>query len=426
MRTVSPRVMAEWLLHAVATAVIAVLLWRSLQPATTSASVSAATVDLAASLPRWTRDGAPDSLSLRLERVPDVVTRDWLVALRRAGTVMTWSAERLTPGAITAERVPDPQGGVLVRVGAPAGAPISLADDGGVVDSSLARRGVAAFRLAALAGPPRAMVLGQEMSARAADSLTLRRILVLGRVGWESKFTIVALEERGWLVDARLALAPGQAVTQGNPARVDTSRYSAVIVLDTAGVVNAPAIARYVNDGGGLIVGGAGAMTTRLAPLLPGRSRRRVVPRQRLTDTLDLVGAHYPITALRRDALVLERADTVVTIAARRAGAGRVVQLADEETWRRRMRRVEGSVDEHRAWWARLVASVAYVPRVTTTIPSEEAAPVASLIAALGTPAQAQAASSPARNTHPNRWMFTILALALVGEWASRRWRGAA
>ena len=426
MRSPSLRILVEWALHAVATAAIVVLLWLSLHPpvASTNATVSSST--LAAALPRWTVNGAPDSVSLVVDRVPDPITRDWLVALRRAGSVLSWSSKSLTPSAMTAERVVDPQGGVLVRVAAPTGSAVSVADDAGTIDSLRASAGVGLFRLTALAGLPRTHAGSQNMQSAVADSLTLRRLLVLGRVGWETKFTIAALEERGWLVDTRLSLSPGQSITQGAAGTIDTSRYAAVIIFDSAAVTNVGAVVKYVNDGGGLIVGGAAARMEQLASTLPGRAGQRTAPRQRLRDTADVEGARYPIVAMRRDALVLERTDSVITVAARRAGAGRVIQLSDEETWRRRMQRSEGSVAAHRDWWTRIVGAVAYVPRVYTTTEQADAAPVASLIAALGEPASTSLATLPKRDTKPEPWLFGIAAVALIAEWASRRWRGAA
>jgi hypothetical protein len=264
------------------------------------------------------------------------------------------------------------------------------------------------------------------MQTVVSDSVQLKRILVLGRVGWEAKFTIAALEERGWQVDTRLMLSPTQSITQGATQAIDTSRYSAVIVLDSAGLTNAAAIVRYAVNGGGVIVAGNATRLAAFSALLPGRAGNRVVPRQRLVDTSDAEGARHPIVALKPDAVVLQRDDSIVTIAARRATAGRVIQLADEESWRQRMRRAEGSVNTHREWWARVVSSVAYAPRTPVRELGAEAAPVATLFASLGAPTARAAARAPAKDTHPERWLFAILAIALLTEWASRRARGAA
>ena len=48
-----------------------------------------ATRDLAA----WTRDAGLGALHLSLASVPDARTRDWLRAIGRAGSVVTWSGD---------------------------------------------------------------------------------------------------------------------------------------------------------------------------------------------------------------------------------------------------------------------------------------------------------------------------------------------
>jgi len=425
MQRPSARVSVEWLLRAVAIGLIAVLWWRSWHPPVTSRRATATEAELATVLPQWTVRGVPDSAALHLQRAPGAVTRDWLTALRRAGMATTWYGDSLVPLVMSAERRVDPHGGILVRVGAPTGAPVTVVDDAGIIDTTLSRDGSAAFHLAALAGDPRVDVAGHRLTSIVADTLRLRRVLVLGRVGWEAKFTIAALEERGWLVDARMVLSPSQTVTQGAVAGADTSRYAAVVVLDSSAVSNPSALTRYVNDGGGLVVAGGGAHVPGFAPLLPGRAGSRVIPRQRLTDATDSEGARLPIVGLRSDAVVLERDQAVVTIAARRAGAGRVIQLADEESWRKRMRRTAGTVELHREWWARVVGSVAYAPRMEMRPRGRDASPLASLVDALGPPTARAPSRLPARDGNPEVWMFALLSIALLVEWASRRWRGA-
>ena len=86
----------------------------------------------------------------------------------------------------------------------------------------------------------------------ARDSLALKPVLVLGAAGWESKFTIAALEERGWRVASRVRVAPNVDVTQGPLGAIDTARYSAVIALDSTAASSATAIARYAREGGGV------------------------------------------------------------------------------------------------------------------------------------------------------------------------------
>ena len=134
-----------------------------------------------------------------------------------------------------------------------------------------------------------------------------------------------------------------------------------------------------------------------------------------------------PVTSLRSDALPLEKRAGSVTIAARRIGAGRALQLGYDETWRWRMGGGEGAVRDHRAWWTGLVSRVAYPPRVAigTTATSTDDAPMIGLFAAIGpgTPASAMSNLSGKRSGLM-AWLFVLLALGLIGEVASRRLRG--
>jgi hypothetical protein len=128
--------------------------------------------------------------------------------------------------------------------------------------------------------------------------------------------------------------------------------------------------------------------------------------------------------------------------AARRAGAGRVVQLAGEESWRRRFAASETAPDAHRAWWSRAVAAAAHAParRDTTSTrsspldpPPREPAPLATTVAALGAPAAApaeargdgRAPGAPARRV-PEPWLMGGALTALLAAVASRRLRGRA
>ena len=135
-----------------------------------------------------------------------------------------------------------------------------------------------------------------------------------------------------------------------------------------------------------------------------------------------------PIVQPRSDAIPLERRSETVAIAARRFGAGRVVQSGYEDTWRWRMAGAESSVRDHRGWWTELVSNVAYAPSVTLpakTLDTDDA-PVADLVSALG-PASDEAgvARSGLNPSHWIAWLFALLSLALIAEVASRRLRGA-
>ena len=76
------------------------------------------------------------------------------------------------------------------------------------------------------------------------------RVFVLGRVGWEAKFTIAALEEAGWEVDARLRLADTLFVTQGASRTPVPGMHAAVVALDTVLGAAAAQLTRFVRAGG--------------------------------------------------------------------------------------------------------------------------------------------------------------------------------
>jgi hypothetical protein len=228
---------------------------------------------------------------------------------------------------------------------------------------------------------------------------------VIGEAGWESKFVVAALEEEGWKVDAFIRVAPGVDVTQGSIAVIDTSRYSAVVALDGSASPYANRIIAFVREGGGVVFAPQAASLDAMAPLRSG-----------------------PFTSLRSDGVPLKQRAGAVPIAARRIGAGRALQLGYEDTWRWRMGGGDGAVRGHREWWTGLVSSVAHTPlvaRSATTISTDEA-PMIGLVAAIGraTPAAAIAHGSGSQS-YWMAWLFLVLALALVGEVASRRMRGA-
>jgi hypothetical protein len=123
----------------------------------------------------------------------------------------------------------------------------------------------------------------------------------------------------------------------------------------------------------------------------------------------------------------LESRDGRVIAAARRAGAGRVVQLGYDETWRWRLAGTGDAPAAHRDYWSAVVSAASY--RATKPIESAaaragDAAPLASLYADLGAPSAPHAAPLHI-GAGVRWWMFALLALLLLAEWGSRRLRGA-
>jgi hypothetical protein len=263
------------------------------------------------------------------------------------------------------------------------------------------------------------------------DSLALGRVLVLGQVGWETKFVTAALEERGWRVDARMELGPKGDVLQSAPGLrasafvVDTARYSAVVAVDSTAARYAQ-IAGYVRSGGGLVATASAVRVPALAALGAGGMERPIEAVEPFAaDTLRPRRslALRPIS-LRPDAVPLESRDAAVAVAARRVERGRVVVMGYEDTWRWRMGGGPDAVERHRDWWADLVARVAYTSRVThPASPAIDEAPYARLVERLGSPVSAGVAGRASR-VLPIAFLFAVLALALLTEWASRRLRG--
>jgi hypothetical protein len=133
---------------------------------------------------------------------------------------------------------------------------------------------------------------------------------------------------------------------------------------------------------------------------------------------------YRPVT-LRADAVSLERRDDAVVVAARRERTGRVAVVAVEETWRWRLAGADGAVAAHRAWWSRVVSSVAPAGLPGDESGLAEAAPLAAAYDRLGAPRPAPAAGAPASSDALPAWAFLLAIVPLVAEWMLRRLRGA-
>ena len=377
------------------------------------------------SLARWSTVASPEVVHVALAHPPAGVERDWLAALPGAGTTVKWSGPSLLPTAIAVEPRADPAGGVDVSVAAPESSLVVLSDTLGVLDSARA----AGAGIHAIIPKPRATtdaVVGPVV-ARAArrDSLDLRRLLVIGHASWETKFAVAALEERGWKVDAHIAVSPKGDVRQGEIAAIDTARYSAVLAVDSTAGRYGDRIVRFVREGGGLVLWAPAARARSLARIAPGGAGELIedegeapkdsVPR----DYLELV----PIEPLASDAIVLERRGPNVSIAARRVGPGRVIETGYTNSWRWRMAGGDDAPERHREWISGLVSSVAYAGRAHIAAPPSDVAPLASLIDRLG-PAAAAWKDPGLDQQLIVRWVFGVLCAALLLEWASRRIRG--
>jgi hypothetical protein len=229
---------------------------------------------------------------------------------------------------------------------------------------------------------------------------------------------ISALEESGWSVASRVTVAPGTVVAQGSALPLDTARHSVVVVLERVTGATARAIREFVQAGGGLVLGVSAAG---LRDLEPGRLGEMVRPAAGLSlpvsrDEL----AFRPVTARDAGAVVLDAADGLARIVARRYGAGRVVQVGAVESWRLAMAGDAGA-EEHRALWQHLVAlASARVPSPPAM--GQDAAPRAAIAAVLGA---ARTAPGAERDFPLLVVLAWVLFGALLAEWMVRRLRGA-
>ncbi len=418
-------------LRLMASAALGALLWLAWRPAAATPLVSVAgdTRALPAALAGATRQ-ATSRLDLNLDSLPGAAERGWARALASAGTQVQW---RLAAGVhprvtATVEPIPDPSGRVrVVATGAP-GAPLTVRDAAGIVDSTTLSAAGVRLVDATVDGVVRVVSPGGMATAARRDSVVVRPVLVLARAGWEGKFVVAALEEAGWEVDARFHVAPQVAVRQGDDAPIDTARFAAVVALDSSAAPFAAAIGRFVRSGGGVVMTAEAARSAPLAAIAPARPGEPVTP---------LLGAVTSVTprralggvslvALQPAAVVLERTGTVPRLAAGRVDLGRALLLGYTDTWRWRMEGGDGAPAAHRAWWSALVASVAYAPLVQLAEPPPtDEAPSAALVDALGAPAPgAPTGSPPVSRAAWEGILFALLIGALLAEWGSRRLRG--
>jgi hypothetical protein len=427
------RLRVEHVLRGIVIAVLAVMLWQSLQERSESVSqaVNARGAGVGGGLARWSALGkAPSRIHVQLDSVPSQRERAWLGALAGAGSSVTWSGD-IPPVMIDAEPVTSPTGGTRILVAAPRGSSVVMSDGIGAIDTVAVQGAGATLAINSTAGNVTAHVTRSTASTHRRDSVVLRKVLVIGDAGWESKFVVVALEEEGWKVDAFIRGAPGVDVTQGSAAAIDTALYSAVIALDGAAAPYANRIIGFARTGGGVVLAPRAATLDAMAPLRAGAMGHATANTGAVqageSVTLTTL-ALAPITSLRSDAVPLERQAGSVATAAKRFGAGRALQLGYEDTWRWRMGGADGAVRDHRTWWTALVSSVAYAPRVAleaAATPIDET-PMAGLVASIG-PATSGSAIANVSGAQSDwiAWLFVLLTLGLVGEIASRRLRGA-
>ncbi|HVF39365.1 MAG TPA: hypothetical protein VM939_05645 [Gemmatimonadaceae bacterium] len=426
------RVLLERVLRAVVIVALAVMLWQSLREQTDLAghTVRARGAALGASLGEWgASPRVPESIQVHLDNVPPPSERAWLGALVAAGSRLSWSGD-VPATMIDAQPVASPAARMTVTVAAPNGVPIVVRDEVGVIDTVRVQRHGASLALSSVTDQIRGSIGNSVASTHLRDSILLRKVLVIGNAGWESKFVVAALDEAGWKLDALIRVGPNVDVAQGSATVIDTVRYSAVVALDGASLPYASRIIEFARTGGGVVLSPQASRVEALAILRSGAVGRAIADSRRAPHAglVDLrVLPFIPISSLRSDATALEKRSGVVVTAATRVGAGRTLQLGYEETWRWRMGGDEAAVRGHREWWTGLVGSVAYVPRIARpkTVLNTDVAPMVGLVSAIGPGNRAGTGSiRPGGANDWMVWLFALLPIALVGEVMSRRLRG--
>jgi hypothetical protein len=352
---------------------------------------------VASSLPHWSVT-APARIHVSLDSALSPAERDWFAAIGRAGSTVTWDAPGIPAIAVALTRMADPAGISELSASVPAGSVVMVRDHVGLIDSVTA--GKDGIRLAI---PGDAASLGVSVARSTAwtapaDSVVFKRILIEGSANWETKFTIAALTERGWKVDALTHVAPGVDVREGNPASPDTSIYAAIIAVDSTASLVARGAGAFVHSGGGLVT------MHDASSIGPSGSTPVILERRAGED-----------------------------VRAYRSGNGRVIRVGYKDLWRQRLAdddTVSDPVAAHRAWLARAVASVAYAPRVAlhATLPSDSSAdpaPLADMVDRMGARSSAADDTAPFRSEVPSSVLFGILLTSLLLELTSRRLRGA-
>jgi hypothetical protein len=401
------------------------LLGGSLIPSAGVRIERASTDAIASRLPAWTRAPAGVLVQLDLATTPDIWVTDWLAALAHSGCAVTWSG---SPPAVamSSEALADPRNSVRIDVAGPAGTAVVIHDSASVVDSvrvsQLGATVVTPLAVGTLVGDAG----GQRFSAPSPDSARLRAIVVIGNASWEGKFVVAALEERGWPVIARFHVAPNVDVAQGADVPLDTGHVAAVVAIDTTVQSLGTALERFVRSGGGLVLAGAASLAPATARLALGSLGARTRPSVLPADTVGLgATGFYPVGALAPDGVVLDRRSAGIAVAARRVGAGRVMHVGYDDSWRWRMTGGAGSEIAYRDWWSRVVAAVAYLPGAEPMVAnaSTASAPLAGLIDRLG-PARPIAAGKTPRAPVDRRLLLALMMIFLLAEWGSRRMRG--
>ncbi len=433
---------AGGVLHAIAVACMALALWRLVTPTVTRDVSATVTADGALDVPLAALfTAAADTIDVTLRAVPAARDRAALRALRGSGHVLRLHSDApLVATAVAAESEWRASGGTRVQMVGGDSLAAAVSDGAGLLDSVTMEPSGLRRRTGPLEGA--VQLRGRAALAAAAPLIAtapaVARVFVGGAATWESRFLIAALEESGWPVDAAVTLSPKVTVTQGavrTPSRV---RHAIAIVLPGASAGTIAALPAFVRSGGGVVIVGEAARSAGLSAMragVPGATLSGEVGAEAGDEPrhgLELV----PMASLAPGSVALELRDGRIAVAARRIGAGRVVQVGYDNSWLWRMAGNDDAPAAHRRWWSTLLSGV--VPlggplssqRTTTETDTLDAAPVAALVQDLGLPAvrtpRIGTARAPWLDTVDLRWLMAIATLSLVASWTLRRWRGLA
>ncbi len=408
-------------LRAVLAASLAFALWRSIAASRGGSAIKATSQTLDASLLRAMSERGAASLTLAITGTPGVAQRGVLAALRHSGMPVTWSGD-VAPMALEVVRGREPgDASDLLVAGAPAS--VALSDSAGVLDTLKA--GWSRVSVGALVGSVGATSGHTTARAGVPGAAPRRAVMVLGRADWEIKFVMAALNEAGWLVRARIPAAPGVDVHDDALFPLDTARYDAVVALDTTATDLAPAIARFVAEGGGLVASGAALDIPAFHAMAPASASARIPGRILLTEDT-VTRRDLPVTPLisvRNDAVALERQPNGMALAARRTGNGRMLAVGYDESWRWRMLGGTSGLAAHREWWSRAVASVS-AERADSAPAGMDAAPRVAVLNDLGPLSDVREMPQGAPGPGLPLWLLVVAVTASLVEIASRRLRG--
>jgi len=429
-------------LHTVALVCMLLALWRLRTPTVSPSPVVAVGVDGTLDTQLATLLRTPsDTIDVTLQSVPTARDRALLRTLRGSGHVLRLRADApLVASAVSAEAEWRASGGTRVQLVGGHSLVATLSDGAGLLDSVRFDSAGVRRRTGPLEGALllRGRTIRAAVAPLVAAAPVVARVFVTGAATWESRFLIAALEESGWPVDVAVSLSPTVTVTQGAVRAPSRARHAIAIVLPGASAAAIAALPSFVRRGGGVVIVGEAARSAGLGALRAGAPGTLLAGElgaeagDKPRHGLDLV----PVASLTAGSVALESRDGRVAVAARRIGAGRVVQVGYDNSWLWRMGGTDDAPMAHRRWWSALLSGLVPLSHPTTTVrmtpatDTLDAAPVAALARDIGLP-DVRAASASVRGTSRSaaldlRWLMAIATLALVVSWTLRRWRGLA